>query len=116
MSNLDAICYLRVSTEEQATSGLGIEAQRERTTAYAISKGWPHVEIIDNTVSGTTTPRHRPGLSQALELLDTHQADVLIVSSLDRLSRSVRDVLDLADRARRRADCVPDASRPSPKS
>ena len=101
MAELDAICYLRVSTTQQAASGLGIEAQRERTAAYAVSKGWRHVEILDNAVSGTTTPGKRLGLSQALELLDTHQADVLIVSSLDRLSRSVRDVLDLADRARR---------------
>ncbi len=101
MAELHAICYLRVSTDQQATSGLGIEAQRERTSAYAVSKGWSHVEILDNAVSGTITPKNRPGLSQALELLDSHQADVLIVASLDRLSRSVRDVLDLADRASR---------------
>ena len=101
MDNLVAITYLRVSTHGQATSGLGIEAQRTRTAAYAISKGWSHVEILDNAVSGTTAPGKRPGLSQALDLLTAHQADVLVVSSLDRLSRSVRDVLDLADRARR---------------
>ena len=39
MATLNAICYLRVSTDAQATSGLGIEAQRERTAAYAVSKG-----------------------------------------------------------------------------
>ena len=101
MDNLVAITYLRVSTEQQATSGLGIEAQRDRTTGYAISKGWQNVEIVDNAVSGTITPKDRPGLSQALKQLDRGSANVLIVSSLDRLSRSVRDVLDLADRARR---------------
>ena len=101
MTEINAICYLRVSTEQQATSGLGIEAQRERTAGYAVSRGWRHVEVIDEAVSGTTHPKARPGLAYALELLDTPEAHVLVVSSLDRLSRSVRDVLDLADRARR---------------
>src|SRR5262249_12525696 len=35
----DAIAYIRVSSEEQADSGLGLEAQRQRIAAYCTMKG-----------------------------------------------------------------------------
>ena len=34
-----AIGYIRVSSEDQADSGLGLEAQRQRIRAYCESKG-----------------------------------------------------------------------------
>ena len=95
------IIYARVSTKSQAVSGLGIEAQIEQCRAWATFKGHTVQEIItDNGVSGTKPPLARPGLGRALGLLADGTADGLVVSKLDRLGRSVLDVLALADTAK----------------
>ena len=44
----DAISYIRVSSEEQADSGLGIEAQRRRIVAYCEMKGLRLVEVFED--------------------------------------------------------------------
>ena len=45
--------YLRVSTEEQAVSGLGLEAQRATIAARADAEGWTVVSwLTDEGVSG----------------------------------------------------------------
>ncbi len=95
-----SIAYLRVSTDYQADSGLGLDAQRERCSAYAVAMGYEPVTIaVDAGVSGTTAPHKRPAMAQALRDLDNGSAAVLIVASLSRLGRSTRDMLDLAARA-----------------
>lgn len=83
------IGYLRVSTEEQASSGLGLEAQRARITSEAAHKGWEVVWIVDEGHSAKSLDR--PGAQEALRLLAAHEADALVVAKLDRLSRSVVD-------------------------
>ena len=99
---LHAIHYLRVSTGHQAASGLGIEAQREACTTWTFGMAADSVaEFTDEGVSGSVAPAERPGLSAALALLDSGDANTLVCASLSRLGRSVRDVLDIADRARR---------------
>ncbi len=98
-----SICYIRVSTADQAASGLGIEAQTDRTTAYAVAQGYqPHSVVVDDGVSGSVAPDDRPGLSGALAALDAGDASVLVVSAISRLGRSAADVLVLAERAERR--------------
>lgn len=99
------IGYTRVSTEEQASSGLGLEAQRETIQRYADAHGWDVVWYEDAGLSAKSLDR--PQLQAALDRLDAspkrRDVDGLLVAKLDRLSRSVVDfagVLDLA-RARR---------------
>ncbi len=61
-----AAIYLRVSTEEQAKSGFGLDVQRERCSAMAVAKGWTvDAEHIyrDEGISGTKTAADRPGLA-----------------------------------------------------
>lgn len=95
-----ALGYVRVSTDEQVDSGLGLAAQRRTLAQEAERRGWQLEVIEDAGYSGKSLDR--PGLTDVLQRLDRRQADVLLVSRLDRLSRSVRDFGDLADRARRR--------------
>ena len=99
------IGYLRVSTEEQANSGLGLEAQRETIQRYADAQGWDVVWHEDAGLSAKSLDR--PQLQAALDRLDAspkrRDVDGIVVAKLDRLSRSVVDfagVLELA-RARR---------------
>lgn len=94
--------YLRVSTADQADSGLGLDAQRASITAYAertglTIAGW----FTDAGVSGSTAPDRRPGMGAALDTLTEHGAGVLLAAKLDRVSRSVKDTAELLDRAER---------------
>jgi site-specific DNA recombinase len=87
----DAICYIRVSSEEQADSGLGLEAQRRCIDAYCQMKGLHLVEVFeDSGVSGGKPLVSRPAGSKLLAAAKKGKA-LVIVSKLDRLFRSVAD-------------------------
>lgn len=93
--------YARVSTSEQGDSGAGLEAQRAAIRAEAARHGWTLAAIHEDVASGKSLKR-RPGLDAALAAVESGEAGGLIVSKLDRLSRSVRDFADLlADFQRR---------------
>jgi len=88
--------YIRVSTDQQATEGVSLEAQREKIRAYCQALDLQLVEICaDNGFSAKTI--ERAGLSSALGLLRSGQADILLVAKLDRLTRSVKDLGQLVD-------------------
>lgn len=100
MTTPRALGYVRVSTEEQARSGLGLEAQVRAIHAAAAQRGWELVDVItDAGLSGSKTDR--PGLTDALARMRRHDADLLVVAKLDRLSRSIRDGADVIDMANR---------------
>jgi DNA invertase Pin-like site-specific DNA recombinase len=86
-----AIGYVRVSTEQQATEGVSLEAQIEKIKAYAVCYGYDLIDIqIDAGASASTL--ERAGLQVALAALRAGNASTLIVAKLDRLTRSVRDL------------------------
>lgn len=88
--------YCRVSTEEQAESGLGLGDQRARCEGMAMAKGWATPRLFsDDGISGTLGPHKRPALQKLLDAAQAHELDVVIIPSLDRLGRNTRLVLDL---------------------
>lgn len=88
---MKAVGYVRVSTEEQASQGVSLEAQTEKVKAYASLYDIELVEIItDAGVSAKTLDR--PGLNKALGMLESGEAQALVIVKLDRLTRSVRDL------------------------
>lgn len=90
-----AAIYLRVSTDDQATS---IEAQRAACTRIAAHHGYEIVgEYLDENVSGAIAIDRRPELKRALADLASDKADRLIVSKLDRLARNVRVALEIEE-------------------
>jgi DNA invertase Pin-like site-specific DNA recombinase len=95
------IGYTRVSTEGQADSGLGLEAQRNTITAAVVARGW-NLEAVatDAGISGKSL-KGRRALADALDALDRGEADVLMASKLDRLSRSSLDFASIMERAAR---------------
>lgn len=98
------IGYLRVSTEEQASSGLGLEAQRETIRRYADAHNWDVVWYEDAGLSAKSLAR--PQLQAALDRLNLapkrRDVDGIVVAKLDRLSRSVVDFAGVLDLARAR--------------
>lgn len=82
------IGYLRVSSEEQAESGLGLAAQRYAIEQGADRLGLPLAETFtDGAVSGGADLDKRPALLAALATL--RRGDVLLVAKRDRLARDV---------------------------
>jgi DNA invertase Pin-like site-specific DNA recombinase len=92
------IAYTRVSTEEQANSGLGLAAQEAAISREAAHKGWDVTWLVD--VGSGARLDNRPGITEALRRLAAHEADGLVVAKLDRLSRSVNDFSGTLDNAR----------------
>ncbi len=99
-SPLRMVSYARVSTAEQAASGLGLEAQAFSIDSAAASNGWAIVARKVDAQSGAGGMRRRPGLAEALELVESGNADGIVVAKLDRLSRSVLDFATLLCRAK----------------
>ena len=93
---LRVVGYARVSTEEQASHGVSLDAQEQRIRGYCVAQGWELTEVIrDEGQSGKSL--QRPGMQEALGKLRQGAADGLVVVKLDRLSRKVRDVCELVE-------------------
>lgn len=95
---LRVAAYLRVSTDEQARSGLGLEAQRAQVRAMATVKHWPApVEYVEQGVSGTKALHSRDQMKLLMVAIEAGEIDALIVPALDRLGRTTRIILEGVD-------------------
>ena len=90
--NNQYVAYLRVSTQKQGYSGLGLKAQREIIQKYLRDKT-PVVEFVE-IESGRK--KDRPKLKEALSLCRKTEA-TLIVAKLDRLARNVSFLSNLLE-------------------
>lgn len=86
------VSYLRVSTDRQGKSGLGLEAQREAITTF-IKGGRLLCEYVE-VESGKRNDR--PELRQALDHCRDTGA-VLVIAKLDRLARNVAFISELME-------------------
>ncbi len=96
-ASMQAVGYIRVSTEEQAREGVSLEAQRAKITAWAEASGTELVGFYEDAGASGSRSENREGLQQALGLACDKKA-ILVVYSLSRLSRSTKDTLALAER------------------
>jgi len=91
------IAYIRLSREEQTREQHGLAAQTAAITSAATAHGWEIVsDEADVGLSGKSMKR-RTGLAAALGAVEAGAADGIVVSRLDRLSRSVLDCRAEAD-------------------
>jgi site-specific DNA recombinase len=102
-----ALGYVRVSTDEQAERGLGLEAQRQRIRAYCEMKGLNLTTIFEDPglSGGKPLGTRSAGGRLLVEARRTHP--VVVVARLDRLFRSVADAAQtIADFDRRGIELV----------
>ena len=88
------VSYLRVSTQRQGISGLGLEAQREAVATYLNGGRWSLVQEVVEVESGRRNDR--PAIAEALRLCRLHRA-TLIIAKLDRLARNVHFISSLME-------------------
>jgi DNA invertase Pin-like site-specific DNA recombinase len=86
---------VRTSTDRQDA---GQESQRRAILAEVERRGWTLISIYSDELSGKDLAR--PGLLQALEMVESGQCDGIMVAKLDRLSRSLIDFAGLLERAK----------------
>lgn len=90
------VAYCRVSTEEQAAEGFSIEGQAAKLRSYAELHELGRVTVIaDPGRSGKDV--ERPGLQQLLEMVRAGHVAHVLIWRLDRLSRNLGDLIELAD-------------------
>ena len=88
------VSYLRVSTQKQGQSGLGLEAQRKAVEDYLNGGDWNLIEEVVEVESGKKNKR--PKLNEAIELCKASGA-TLVVAKIDRLTRDAAFLLNLKD-------------------
>ena len=93
------ISYLRVSTQKQGDSGLGLEAQRAAVEHYLNGGNWKLAKEFIERESGKKNDR--PQLDNALRACRLQNA-TLIVGKLDRLARNARFLLKLVEESGKR--------------
>jgi DNA invertase Pin-like site-specific DNA recombinase len=110
--------YVRVSTEEQADSRAGLEAQRAAIQRECERRGWQLVDVVEDAGYSAKDLR-RPGVRAALEELERGRANALVVAKLDRLSRSMLDFTAVMAKAQKQGwalvalDCAVDTTTPA---
>jgi DNA invertase Pin-like site-specific DNA recombinase len=93
MREKKAAIYVRVSTNEQDTGLQETELQQ-----YVESRGWEFVVYRDKAQSGAKNDR--PSLNQMLADMRRRKFDVVVVWKLDRLARSLKQLLTIGEECR----------------
>lgn len=89
-----SVGYCRVSTQEQAEQGVSLDAQRSRLEAVAQGHGQSLAEVfVDDGFSGATL--ERPAMKRLLAQVERRTVSAVFIVKLDRLSRSLKDMLEL---------------------
>ena len=107
--------------EDSGTSGFDLTSWRwlfVHAALRATPRGWQLVDTIEDR-GFSATDMKRPGVQEALQVLEAKQASALVVAKLDRLSRSMIDFTTLMGTAQTQSwalvalDCAVDTSTPT---
>lgn len=89
------VAYLRVSTDKQGKSGLGLEAQQKSIVDFVDSK--PDASLLEEFVEIESGKKNdRPKLQEAISYCKRHKA-TLLIAKLDRLARNVHFISGLME-------------------
>lgn len=94
-----AAVYLRVSkTDDDSDESLTLETQRRRIRAFCEARDWEYgPEYIDDGISATKARDSSTRWSSMLQDLHDGDFDVIVARDLDRLLRTLQDLVKLID-------------------
>ena len=91
-----AALYCRVSTEKQVKEGDSIAAQLEALHKYANERKYQIIgTFVDDGISGTKNDRDE--FQRMIDLVQQDAVDIICVTKMDRLHRSLRNFLNMQD-------------------
>lgn len=91
-----AALYCRVSSAAQAKEGDSIPAQLDALNKYANERKYEIIgTFVDDGVSGTKYDRDE--FQSLLQMVENDQVDIILVTKMDRLHRSLRNFLNMQD-------------------
>lgn len=88
---MKAIGYIRVSTADQADSGLSLAHQEAKIKAYCDALDINLVDVISDAGFSAKT-LNRPGMTEVINQIKNKSVDAVVILKLDRLTRSVKDL------------------------
>lgn len=88
---MNAIGYIRVSTSDQADSGLSLSYQEKKIRSYADALDITLVDVISDA-GFSAKSLNRPGMIEILNMVKAKLVDAVVILKLDRLTRSVKDL------------------------
>jgi site-specific DNA recombinase len=93
---MQAIGYVRVSTDRQAEQGVSLEVQEAKIRAMATVQG---VDLDEVIIDGGESAKNlkRPGLERLLAMVNAGKVQAVIIAKFDRLTRSVKDLAALLE-------------------
>jgi hypothetical protein len=90
-----AIGYVRVSTQEQAKEGVSLDNQKDRIRNYCQYKAFNLLRIIEDAGISEGKNKGRPGFMELMEAIEANGIDIVVLYSLERLSRDMLTLLAL---------------------
>jgi len=91
-----ATAYIRVSTEDQATDGVSLDAQRAKIEAWCLVNDVQMGQVFVDAGLGGKRADNRPQLQAALSTVCADRG-ILVVYSLSRLARSTKDTIIIGE-------------------
>lgn len=91
-ARLPWIGYIRVSTDEQSSSGLGLASQEEKVRAMAVVKDASAGFDVISDEGYSAKSLDRPGIKRIMQMVERREVAGIIIAKLDRLTRSVKDL------------------------
>lgn len=87
---INAVGYIRVSTEEQVKNGSGLDIQEKEIKEYCKENNINLIKIYsDEGISGANDISKRKGLNDLLEFCKKNKVDNMLITKMDRLARDI---------------------------
>ncbi len=96
-----AAIYVRVSTEDQAKQGISLSAQEEALTNYSKALGYEIFEMYKDEGKSAKDIKGRPAMTKMLANAQEGKFNAIFVYKLDRLSRSLRDLVETIEKLKK---------------
>lgn len=88
---MKAIGYIRVSTADQADSGLSLQYQESKIRAYCEAMDMHLVDVVADA-GYSAKSMNRPAMQGIINQIKSKSVDAVVILKLDRLTRSVKDL------------------------
>jgi site-specific DNA recombinase len=94
---MKALGYIRVSTKMQSEKGSSLEVQELKINDYCKLMDYDLQEVFeDRGISGMSVDK-RDGYKELVSYMKTNEVDIVVVHSLSRLGRRMRDVIEFME-------------------